>query len=142
MQAFIDELDGVYRSNRFVVNDTVLSLTAKAARDMITLDMLTQRLVTTDKKEDWQSWDAERLIEALKRLYPDEAVSRFQPAATRWAEVAARVSSVEALRLNDPLGPTNNARGKFLTVLVQALAELGESCFETRPNRHPYQGYG
>jgi len=69
MQAFINELDGAYRSNRFVVSDTVLSLTAKASRDMITLDMLTQRLVTTDRKEDWQSWDAKRLmITALKRL--------------------------------------------------------------------------
>ena len=90
-----------------------------SSKQMQAIYMLTQRLVTTDRKEDWQSWNAERLITALKRLYPAEAVSRFQQAATR-------ASSIQAFRLNDSLRPTNNARGKFLTVLVQALAKLGE----------------
>ena len=43
--------------------------------------------------------------------------------ATRWAEVATQASSIQALRLSDPLGPTKNARRKFLTVLMQALAD-------------------
>ena len=52
--------------------------------------------------------------------------TRFQPTDTRWAEVGSRVNSIEAIRLSDPLGPTNNVRGKFLVTLVQSLAELGE----------------
>jgi len=43
--------------------------------------------------------------------------------ATRWAEVATQASSIQALRLSDPLGPTKNARRKFLTVLMQALTD-------------------
>ena len=62
----------------------------------------------------------------LRKVYPLNSITRFQPLNTRWAEVCARVSSIEAIRLNDAMGPTNNIRGKHLIVLVQALAELGE----------------
>ena len=62
----------------------------------------------------------------LRKLYPLNSITRFQPLNTRWAEVCARVSSIEAIRLNDAIRPTNNARGNLLVVLVQALAELGE----------------
>ena len=67
-----------------------------------------------------------KLIALLRKLYPLNSIPRFQPLNTRWAEVCARVSSIEAIRLNDAMGPTNNIRGKLLIVLVQALAELGE----------------
>ena len=39
MQQFINELDAAHRSHRYVEGDTVLNLTAQAARDMITFDM-------------------------------------------------------------------------------------------------------
>jgi hypothetical protein len=60
-------------------------------------------------------------------VYPIETTTHFQPSDICWEEVESRVNSIEALRLNDPFGPTNNLRGKFLIMLVQALAELGES---------------
>jgi hypothetical protein len=66
------------------------------------------------------------LVEALRKVYPAETTTRFQPTDKRWTEVGSRVNSIEALCLSDPLGPTNNVRGKFLVTLVQSLAELGE----------------
>jgi len=126
MQQFINELDGAYRSNRYVVRDTILCLTATAARNLITYDMLAHQMVTVATKEEWLNWDAERLVETLRKVYPAETTTRFQPTDTRWAEVGSRVNSIEAIRLSDPLGPTNNVRGKFLVTLVQSLAELGE----------------
>ena len=62
----------------------------------------------------------------LRKLYPLNSSTRFQPLNTHWAEVCARVSSIEAIHPNDAKGPTNNIRGKLLIVLMQALAELGE----------------
>jgi len=59
-------------------------------------------------------------------VYPAEAGNRFQPSQERWAEVANRVSNLEAIRVNDALGPTNNARMKFLVALVQAQVDIGE----------------
>ena len=126
MQQFINELDAAYRSNRFVAGDTVLSLTAQAARDLITYDMLAHKYVNPNAKESWIKASAPKLIAALRKLYPLNSITRFQPLNERWAAVAARVSSIEAIRLNDAMGPTNNARGKLLVVLVQALAELDE----------------
>ena len=126
MQQFINELDGAYRSKRYVVKDTILYLTATAVRNLITYDMLAHQMVTVATREESLSWGAERLMETLRKVYPAETTTRFQPTNTRWAEVGSRVNSIEALRLSDPLGPTNNVRGKFLVTLVQALAELGE----------------
>ena len=83
-------------------------------------------MVTVATREEWLSWDAERLVEALRKVYPAESTTRFQPTFTRWAEVGNRVNSIEELRLSDPLGSTNNVRGKFLVTLLQSLAELGE----------------
>ncbi len=83
-----------------------------AARNLITYDMLAQQMVTIATREEWLNWDAERLVEALRKVYPAETTTRFQPTDTRWAEVGSRVNSIEALRLSDPLGPTNNVRGK------------------------------
>jgi hypothetical protein len=94
MQVFIYELDGAYHFNQFVVTDMILIL---SLRDLI--GMLAQRMSTSGKKQDWQSWDALRLFEALHKLYPTKAISRFQPTDTRWAEVGVCVSSIEA-----PLG--------------------------------------
>ena len=37
-----------------------------------------------------------------------------------------RVSNLEAIRVSDALGPTNNARTKFLEALVQAQVDIGE----------------
>ena len=121
MQQFINELDGAYRSNRYVVKDTILYLTATAARNLITYDMLAHQMVTVATREESLSWGAERLMETLRKVYPAETTTRFQPTNTRWAEVGSRVNSIEALRLSDPLGPTNNVRGKFLVTLVQSL---------------------
>jgi hypothetical protein len=90
-------------------------------------------LVTTDRKKNWQSWDAERLIKALKQLYSAEAVSCFQPAATCWAEVAARASSIEAFRLSDPLGPINNKRGKILTKSSSIIPEVYDAKYGLAP---------
>jgi hypothetical protein len=53
MQQFINELDAANRSNRFVVGDTVLNLTAQAARDLITCDMLAHKHVAPNEKESW-----------------------------------------------------------------------------------------
>jgi len=41
MYQFINELEGAHRSNRFVTKDTVLSLVAEAARNLIAIDMVT-----------------------------------------------------------------------------------------------------
>jgi hypothetical protein len=46
MQQFINELDGAYRSNRYVVKDTIMYLTATVARNLITYDMLAHQMVT------------------------------------------------------------------------------------------------
>ena len=70
--------------------------------------------------------NAERLFETLRKVYSTETTTHFQPSDTRWVEVGSRVNSIEALCLNDPLEPTNNVRGKFLILLVQALVELSE----------------
>ena len=93
---------------------------------MITIDMLAQKFVQPNERESWVKLAAPQLVALLRKLYPTNTSTRFQPLNERWAAVGARVSSIEAIRLNDAMGPTNNARGKLLIVLVQALAELGE----------------
>ena len=85
----------------------ILNLIAQAARDMITIDMLAQKFVLPNERESWVKFTAPQLVAILRKLYPTSTSTRFQP-------------------LNDAMGPTNNARGKLLIVLVQALAELGE----------------
>jgi len=92
MHQFINELDGAHRSNRFVTRDTVISLVAEAARNLIAIDMVTQGLTSPTARDAWQDWEAEKLIQSLRRLYPAEAGNRFQPSQERWAEVANRVS--------------------------------------------------
>jgi hypothetical protein len=111
MQQFINELGGAYRSNRYVVKDKILYLTETVARNLITYDLLAHPMVTVTTREEWLNWNAERLVEALHKVFPIETTTRSSD--TRWAEVGSRVNSIEALRLNDPLGPTNNVRGKF-----------------------------
>jgi len=118
MHQFINELEGAHRSNRFVIRDTVLSLVAEAARTLIAIDMMTQGLTSPTARDAWQDWEAERLIQSLRKVYPAEAGNRFQPTRERWAEVASRVSNLEAIRVTVALGPTNNARTKFLVALV------------------------
>ncbi len=59
MQQFINELNGAYRSNRYVVRDTILCLTATAARNLITYDMLAHQMITVATREEWLNWDAE-----------------------------------------------------------------------------------
>ena len=71
-------------------------------------------MVTVATRKEWLYWNAERLMEALRKVYPIETTTHFQPSDTCWAEVESCVNSIEALRLNDPFGPTNNLRGKFL----------------------------
>jgi len=68
--------------------------------------MLAHQMVTVATREEWLSWDAELLVETLRKVYPVETTTRFQPTDTRWTEVGSRV--------------------KFLVMLVQSLAELGE----------------
>ena len=109
-----------------VEGDTILNLTAQAARDMITIDMLAQKFVQPNERESWVKLAAPQLVALLRKLYPTNTSTRFQPLNERWAAVGARVSSIEAIRLNDAMGPTNNAKRKLLVVLAQALAELGE----------------
>jgi len=83
MQQFINELDGAYRSNRYVVKDTIMYLTATAARNLITYDMLAHQMVTVATREEWLRWDAERLVETLRKVYPAETTTCFQPTDTR-----------------------------------------------------------
>ena len=85
--------------------------------------MVTQGLTSSTARDAWQDWEAERLIQSLRQVYPAEAGTRFQPTQERWAEVANRVSNLEVIRVNDALGPT---RIKFLVALVQAQVDIGE----------------
>jgi len=88
--------------------------------------MVTQGLTLPTARDAWQDWEAERLIHSLRRLYPTEAGNRFLSSHERWVEVANRVGNIEAIQMNDSLGPTNNARMKFLVALVQAHVNIGE----------------
>jgi len=76
MHQFINELEGAHRSNRFVTKDTVLSLVAEAARNLIAIDMVTQGLTLPNARDAWQGWQAERLIQSLRRLYPLPTIPR------------------------------------------------------------------
>jgi len=53
MHQFINELEGAHRSNRFVTRDTVLSLVAVAARNLIAIDMVTQGLTSPTARDAW-----------------------------------------------------------------------------------------
>jgi len=106
------------------LRDTVLSLVALLVQNLI--DMLTEGLVLSTTMDSWQSWDAERLLRSLRRLYPAEAGNRFQPSNESCTEVANCVNSIEVMRTTDPQGPTNNARTKFLIAWVQAHVDIGE----------------
>ena len=55
MQQFINELNGAHRSHQYVTGDTVLTLTAQAARDLITCDIRAQRYVAQNEKDAWIS---------------------------------------------------------------------------------------
>jgi len=61
---------------------------------------------------------------AWRFTYPTDAESRFQSSDIRWTEAEHRVEKIEAIRLNDSLRPTKNARGSLLVTLVRALSEL------------------
>ena len=50
--------------------------------------MLAHQMVAIATREEWINWNAERLVEALRKVYPIETTTRFQPSDTRWAEVA------------------------------------------------------
>ena len=75
--------------------------------------MLAHKYVAPNERESWINVAAPRLVAMLRKLYPLNSITRFQPLNTRWAEVCARVSSIEAIRLNDAMGLTNNIRGKL-----------------------------
>ena len=122
-QQFINELDAANRSHRYVTGDTVLNLTAQAARDLITYDMLAHKYVAPNERESWINVAAPKLVAMLRKLYPLNSITRFQPLNTRWAEVCARVSSIEAIRLNDATGPTKRARSQ--TSMVAKMATCG-----------------
>ena len=70
MQQFINELDAAYRSQRYVEGDTILNLTAQAARDMTTIDMLVQKFILPNERESWVKLAAPQLVAMLRKLYP------------------------------------------------------------------------
>ena len=98
MQQFINELDAAPPLPTICRGRYDLNLTALAARDMITIDMLAQKFVKLP---------APQLLDLLRKLYPMNTSTRFQPLNERWAAVGARISSFEAIRLNVAMGPTN-----------------------------------
>ena len=50
MQQFINELDAAYRSHRYVERNTILNLTAQAARDMIIINMLAEKFARPNER--------------------------------------------------------------------------------------------
>jgi len=63
--------------------------------DLITYDMLAHQIVTVATREEWFNWNAERLVEALRKVYPMETTTRSD---TRW--VGSPINLIEALHLN------------------------------------------
>ena len=61
MQQFINELDAAYRSHPYVEGDTILNLTAQAARDMIIIDMLAQKFAIPDEHQHCGPAKVERI---------------------------------------------------------------------------------
>jgi len=69
--------------------------------DLITYDMMAHQMVTVATRGEWFNWTAERLVEALRKVYPMETPTRFQSSDTRWAEVGSRINLIDALRVNE-----------------------------------------
>ena len=126
MTTFVNELENASRGGRFIPTDTVLTLTAKAARSMISMELVAVGEVSEDSPDVWVKWGAPRLIEALRHAYPSQSTQHFQTKAARWNDLRDRLSKVEAIRLHDSAGPTNHLRVTMLQPLVQAVADLGE----------------
>jgi len=91
---------------------------------LITLDVVTQRLTPSNVKGARQGWAPEKLIEALRKVYPVGG-SRFQPLKIRWEEETHHVGSIETILYASRI-PWGQPTMRVLITLVQALSEIGE----------------